>query len=354
MERVTLSFGVQILKNRKLGEKNNIGAKHSAKNAWFKISRFKDILSMSTLSAYTLVYEIQGLGMTILSKSLAFSLAIYSLSAMALVDYSEAVPESQLSPKAMSEGRIQSGRNESRALIWKSDFSFSSNYESMKIESDKIGLINLNTHLQTPFNVYLDLSYWNANNKSGSQNGNPKVIIGFNWLRFGGPSDEAKLDIYGGAKLPGNSLLASSRTDKIFGAETTKRFGSFGLGLGYDMTITGAPRRNTDMSIGNINRITFSGGWMVSNDIQFELEVENFKINQSSDTNRTNYLAKSISFSTLSPKLNLMLSPAVSLEMGARFKTNKIKSDQDLRTAGLFDLHGAYSNSIFAGLGLNL
>jgi hypothetical protein len=300
------------------------------------------------------IFEHPRIGMNIKTLSLPLFLITFSFNALALVDYSEAVPENKPSPGNKSSMQMQASRQESKSLIWKSDFSFNTNYEAMEIDSEKVGALNLNTHLQTPFNVYVDATYWNAQTKGSSQSGNPKVIMGFNWLRFGSPSDEARLDIYGGAKLPGSSQLASSRTDKIFGVETTKRFGTFGLGIGYDMTLAGPPKKSQDMSIGNINRISLSGGWMVSNDIQFEMEVENFKINQSSDTGRSNYLMKSISFSTFSPKLNLTIAPAVGLELGARFRTNKPKNDQDLATAKLFDLHGAYSNSLFAGLNLNL
>ncbi len=289
---------------------------------------------------------------TILKNSLPVFLLTISVNAHALVDYSEPVAEPAA---AKATSKMQAPKAESRSsLIWKSDYSLTTNYESTEINSEKIGVINFNTHVQTPFNIYADLTYWQAQKKAGSQSGNPKAIIGFNWLRFGAPSEEAKFDIFGGAKLKGSSELASSRTDKIFGAETTKRFGTFGLGIGYDITLTGTPKKDTDMSIGNIHRIAISGGWMVSNDIQFEVEVENFKVSQSSDTSRANHLKNSISFSTLSPKLNLTIVPAVSVELGARFRTNKPKSDQDLSSAKLFDLHGAYSNSLFAGLNLNI
>ena len=291
-------------------------------------------------------------------KTSLFALSfLFSLNAFALVDYSETVADpskDNKAPTTRSSAQLQPSRSSEKSLIWKSDFSFNTNYEAMEINSEKIGVINLNTHLQTPFNVYLDATYWNAQAKAGSQSGNPKAILGFNWLRFGNPSEEARFDFYGGAKLSGSSELASSRTDKIFGVETTKRFGTFGLGLGYDITLTGTPGKSTDMGIGNINRITISGGWMVSNDIQFELEAENFKINPSNDTSRANHLNQSVSFSTLSPKLNLTIVPAVTVELGARFRMNKPKSTQDLASAKLFDLHGAYSNSLFAGLNLSL
>lgn len=283
---------------------------------------------------------------------------LFSISAHALVDYTDTVTDNSDRDRGNgSMNKMKSALQESKSskgLIWKSDFSFNTNYESRTVNEEKMGVLNFNTHLQTPFNVYLDLSYWNASTKAGSLSGNPKGILGFNWLRLGSPSDEARFDLYGGAKLGGKSILASSRTDKIFGVETTKRFGTFGLGLGYEMTLTGTPKNAADMNIGNIQRISLSAGWMVSNDIQFEVEVENFKIAKSNDLGRSNILLKNVSFSTLSPKLNLSLAQGIGLEMGARFRTQKPKTDQDLTGAKLFDLHGAYSNSLFAGLNLSL
>ncbi|MBY0416286.1 MAG: hypothetical protein K2Q18_19080, partial [Bdellovibrionales bacterium] len=203
-------------------------------------------------------------------------------------------------------------------------------------------------------NVFLDASYWSASGDTGRANGNPKIILGFNWLRFGNPSDEARLDIYGGVKLSASSKLGSSRTDKIVGAETTKRFGTFGLGIGYDMSIVGTPGNAEENSVGNINRLTISGGWMVSQDIQFEVEAENFTINVGADESRSNRLKEKVSFSTLSPKLNLKIVPAVNLEMGARFRMKKAKEEANLMAAKVFDLHGANSNSLFAGLNISL
>ncbi|MGZ3809934.1 MAG: hypothetical protein ACXVCE_17755, partial [Bacteriovorax sp.] len=225
-------------------------------------------------------------------KSLPFLLVGLSLNAHALVDYSEPVAESASMNKTAA--RVEAKRPESRSLSWKSDLSLTTHYESTEINAEKLGVLTFNTHIQTPFNVYTDLTYWQAQEKGGSLSGNPKAIIGFNWLRFGSPSEEARFDIYGGAKFNGSSRLASSRTDKIFGLETTKRFGTFGLGIGYDLTLTGTPKKSEDLSLGNVQRIAVSGGWMVSNDIQFELEMENFKISESNDTGRANRLLKSV------------------------------------------------------------
>lgn len=290
-----------------------------------------------------------------MKKSFLITCTFFSLNAHALVDYSETVNDnSPKTPANKSVERMARPTNDgARGMTWKADLSLTTNYEALEIDGNKYGVLNLGTHIQTPFNVYFDASYWNAKGDEGSSSGNPKLILGFNWLRFGSPSEEARLDLYGGVKLSSSSKLGSSRTDKIIGAETTKRFGTFGLGLGYDMTLTGNPKKSDEKAIGNIGRLTLSGGWMVSNDIQFEVEAENFTINKS-DSGRAGSLQEKVSFSTLSPKLNLGLAPAVNLELGARFRMKKAKSDSDLLAAKVFDLHGVHSNSLFAGLNLTI
>lgn len=292
-----------------------------------------------------------------MKKSLFITCAIVSLNAHALVDYSETVPTSEdKAPAGRSMQKISRPQNASggRSLSWKADLSLTTNYESLEIGGNKYGVINIGTHIQTPMNIYFDASYWNAKGDEGSSSGNPKLILGFNWLRFGNPGDEARLDLYAGAKLSSNSELGSSRTDKIIGVETTKRFGTFGLGLGYDMTMVGKPKKAEENAIGNIGRIAVSGGWMVSNDIQFEVEVESFTINQAKDQSRANRLSEKASFSTISPKLHLGLAPAINLELGARFRMKKAKDEANLLAARVFDLHGANSNSLFAGLNLSI
>lgn len=293
-----------------------------------------------------------------MKKSLLLTCAAVSLisNAHALVDYSNTVgtPEEKAPSNRVVQKMSAPSNSGGRSLTWKSDFSFATNYESLEIGDNKYGVLNMNAHIQTPMNVFIDASYWNANGNEGSSSGNPRLILGFNWLRFGSPSEEAKLDIYGGVKLSSNSMLGSSRTDKIVGAETTKRFGTFGIGIGYDMTMVGTPKKSEENAIGNIGRLTVSGGWMVSEDIQFEVEAENFSINPGKDQGRVNRLKEKVSFSTLSPKLNLGLSSAINLELGARFRMKKAKEDSNLLAAKVFDLHGAHSNSLFAGLNITL
>lgn len=294
-----------------------------------------------------------------MNKNFLLSIAsgvLFSTNASALVDYSESVVSSKGTggaPQSMTKIQDPSAAKE-RSLTWKADFSFITNYESMEIDGNKYGVMNFGTHIQTPANVYLDASYWSASSDAGSQNGNPKIILGFNWLRIGSPADEARFDIYGGARLSSSSKLGTSRTDKIVGAETTKRFGTFGLGIGFDLTMAGPPKNADEKAIGNITRLVVSGGWMVSNDIQFEIEVENFKINKAKNELLPSRLVETTSFSTISPKLNLGLAPAINMELGARFRMKKAKEEADLLSARVFDLHGANANSLFAGLNFTI
>lgn len=296
-----------------------------------------------------------------MKKALFFSLTLASLNAQALVDYSDTVDapknsqrEDKPSSKSFTKMSSPANGGSGRSLSWKADMSLATNYETMEIEGNKYGVINLAAHVQTPVNVYFDASYWSTSTNEGTQAGNPKLILGFNWLRFGSPGDEARLDIYGGAKLKSSSKIGSSRMDKIVGAETTKRFGTFGLGIGYDMTIVGTSQNLEEKQIGNITRLTVSGGWMVSNDIQFEIEAENFTVNKGEDSSIQNRLIEKTSWSTLSPKLNLGLAPAINLELGARFRMKKAKAESELMKARVFDLHGSNANSLFAGLNFTI
>lgn len=290
---------------------------------------------------------------------LILSVLFISNSGFALVDYSEPVQQAEeqkiLNSKASKPTSMASLMNSSsRSMTWKADYSLTTNYESMEIAGEKYGVMNVGFHLQTPFNVFIDSSYWNASGNSGSNSGNPKVILGFNWLKFGNPSEEARLNLFGGMKFASSAKLASSRNDKIVGAETTKRFGSMGLGIGYDLTMAGVSKREEEKSIGNISRIVVSGGWMVSNDIQFEIDIENFTIASDNKSTKANKLNQKVSFSTLSPKLNLGLATAINLELGARFRIKKASEEANLLSANVFDLHGANANSLFAGLNLSI
>jgi hypothetical protein len=281
--------------------------------------------------------------------SLLFALFV-SQKLYSLVDYTENIKAEN---KSIVQAKSQGDTGKS-GLIWKSDISFETTYELMEINSRKVGLANFNTHFQTPFNFYFDLNYWHAKDGSQQNAGNPKVILGFNWFKFGNPNDEAQLNLYFGGRFKSNSNLGSSRNDKIFGVETTKKFGVFGLGVGYEYNMASTPSNLSDLAIGNFHHFEISGGWMATNDIQFEVTADVYRVLPSSDGSSVNKLSNELSFSTLSPKMNLQLFKSVSFELGARFQTKKAKSNSDLKTAKLLDTKGIYSNSVFSGLNFSI
>jgi hypothetical protein len=282
------------------------------------------------------------------------SLLICSLNSFALIDYSETSSNKSASmDRNQSSVELKKSSDSSSSLIWKSNLNLETNYEIGQIDNDKSGIVNIVTHIQTPMNVFLDFKYWQANLNNKSLSGNPFINLGFNWMRIGSGRDEALINIGAGLRLAGTSELASSRQDKVFTFETTKKFDMIGLGLSYEYTLTGIPKKSSDMTIGNIHKIEVSAGWIVSNDIQFEVSAENFRVT-SSNGDQVYKLDREFSFSTLSPKMDLQIFRSVNFELGARFQMQKAKTNSDLKAMKLVDLHGLYSNSIFSGLNFSI
>jgi hypothetical protein len=112
---------------------------------------------------------------------LPLSLFLFSFQSLALVDYSDPPSESAKNPKVAT--RMPVTKMES-TQGGRSDFSLSSNYEISEINTEKVGAVHVDMHLQTPVNVFMNASYWQADYLGKSQAGNPKFILGFNWLNF--------------------------------------------------------------------------------------------------------------------------------------------------------------------------
>jgi hypothetical protein len=274
----------------------------------------------------------------------------FTTQAFCLVDYSEVEDNKTINKSQNTFNKIES----KSSLVWKSNISLDTNYELLKMNNQDIGLLNTSLHFQTPVNIFFDADYWHANGEKNSSSGNTKLKLGLNWIKIGNPSEEAQINLIGGVRLKSSSDLGSSRTDKIFGLETTKKFGSFGVGIGYEITLAGTPTNSLDLDIGNIHKIEFSTGWMASNEIQFEFCIENFRVASSTSNTRINKLNNDLNFSTVSPKINLELFKSINFELGARYSMKKAKSSDNLQAAKLVDLHGVYSNSVFTGINFNL
>ena len=144
---------------------------------------------------------------------------------------------------------------------------------------------------------------------SDTQSGNTKIQIGINWFRIGDSSEAAVVDLVGGIVLPSSSALASSRQDQVVGIETSKRFGTYALGLAMEYRITGAPDDETELAIGDIRTIRGTVGWLVSDDILFDVSAAHYLIDGDSKG-----LDEKQSYGTLTPQLTLTFSHAFRLK----------------------------------------
>ena len=293
--------------------------------------------------------------MTSKKLSLTLSLLLCSTPAYSLVDYTE---KSTFRPKRSGASRVKAPKVESTstttnrssrssgpsgmvsaALIFQDD--------NVKLGdvSGKAQSIGIKTHFQTNYNIFLDASYAQAKmdnslygGDSSYQKGNPEVTLGFNWLRFGNPMEEATIDLIAGASIgQSNSDFGSSRTDKIFGVTTAKRFYDFAIGIGYTMRVSGQADES-ELAIGNVSVLSASLGWVVSQDISFLVEGNSYTIGRSTDS-VANKLDEKEKVSVVSPQLILKMSPMIDLNLGANFATRRLK-DETLLGARLWNLPG--------------
>jgi hypothetical protein len=305
-----------------------------------------------------------------------FLLLIIPRPSSALVDYSEADAPMMTPPKpaprpsfarkrpaTQSKAKLplaQAGQSAPSGWI-----NFAANYETLNYQQEtgesKVNFINIATKLNTPYNLYLDLDYWMASSSdeeltttSSQQAGNPRAVIGFNWLNFGKAAEQTTVDLFVGASVKTtNSDFGSSRTDQIFGVETTKAFYSFILGLGYELRLTGTPGNLNESDIGNIQRMTAVLGWNLSSDIKMLLEANYVTIGSSDDSGRAS-LSEKVSFGMITPSLYLGITPFVDLELGARFRTKRAPQSDEFVNAKVWQYKGSYGNSIFAGLNVSM
>ena len=215
--------------------------------------------------------------------------------------------------------------------------------------------------LQTPYNVFLSGSYRYAGGSlagesSAGRGGNPRLLLGVNWLRFGGRQDAVTIDLYGGLHFGRrNSAFASTRTDKVVGVQTGKRFHQLAFGIGFEQCLSGTPE-GKELVIGDIRKLAATLGWRVSGDILFSTEAGTSSILTDDDSlsREGARLERKVSFGYISPLLKLNISPALSLSLRAHFRTKKIPSDtaKKLLGAKLWHIEGLYGNSLGASLGL--
>lgn len=297
------------------------------------------------------------------------TLSLTTLSAHALVDYTEKeafVPQqsgaSATAQKAPVSRSVTKPKRQARGaglgLELNSGVSFGTQDIEVGATNGKASTMGFDAQIQTRFNVFMAASYFQmksddralAPSSNSFQKGNPELLIGFNWLQFGRPQDLATVDLYGGLSFgQKGSDFATSRSDKIVGVSTAKRFHTIGLGLGYEMRLTEEPESG-ELSIGNISKLSASLGWVVSNDIRFLVEGSSYTVGSSDSASG---LQEDVKFAILKPQLQLKLSPLVDLSLGATLRTRRLK-DETLTGARLWNIQGAYGSGLFAGLSINI
>ena len=306
------------------------------------------------------------------SKKSLFTLILATLSpfSMALVDYTES---SSFKPKNSGARRVkeappqrrstttvsqESRSSSSRSGFFKAGLSYQNDEVKLGEASGNASRVGIETHFETPYNIFLDARYSQAklsnelSEDSDFQTGNPELLLGFNWLEFGNPMEAAHIDFLAGLSFGQNdSDFATQRTDKIVGISTAKRFYNFALGLGYQMILTG-DSDETELSIGNISKLTASLGWVVSSDIRFLVEANSYSIGRS--TEDTSYkLDEKVKVSVISPQIILGISPTVDLTLGAHLSSRRLQEEQ-LLGAKLWNINGLYGNSLYVNMGINL
>lgn len=291
-------------------------------------------------------------------------------SSFALVDYSEpSAPETRPAPRAAEKAT----RATPRASSSSSSSSSSANYgvemrvgyESLTAKDaegkPQASLWRGSFHLQTPYNIYFDANTAYAktddaqmSDKTSGQMMNPEFSMGINWVKFGSGADLGSLDlIVGHRHALRDSDFASSRNDYSLSLETKKRLMDFALGLGAQYTFTGKAKDSNEMDVGNIVHFYGEIGYQATYDIIFGFAAGHYSISEGEqDASAT--LDHKLTSSYYSPKLNLILSPHVAMELGGIFMGKKASGAADMLKQGLYHVKGLYGDSLYLNLAFAL
>jgi hypothetical protein len=305
-----------------------------------------------------------------MKRILPIIISLTTLNTYALVDYTD--PDDSVSapaPKARSVQRVKR-RAPKRANSGGRFLDILTSYKSQrfdventegKVREEKVSTLQIDGRIQTNYDLYLDFSFPMHSGKISAdqaetsfQKGNPKVLLGMNWLQFGDAQRALTMDLYGGATFASSSDFASKRTDKIVGLSTSKRFFNFGFGLSYELNLTGSSDDSQEQDIGTIQQLKAQIGWLVSQDIRFVVNANTIKISESNDLGRSNRLEEAIKYAYIKPEVILTLSPAVNLHMMATFQSRRPKTESVSTDAKLWSLEGFYGNSLAAGLNFSM
>tara|TARA_Y100001970_G_C14244231_1_gene866945 strand:- start:2802 stop:3662 length:861 start_codon:yes stop_codon:yes gene_type:complete len=278
-------------------------------------------------------------------------------------DYTEEVP----TKKRRKKNTPRSGSSKSSSKVIKQKgfgrWTFEGAIESVDVESfsknDNASFYKMNLYYRPQPDLYVKLGYYfgfadSLNlNENQSRKGNLDFRVVANWLSWSNGAFNSKLDLFGGVSLKENSSnFGSSRTDKMIGFETSRNFSSLIFSLGHEYHMTGKPKNQGELAVGDIRKYYGVLGWKVTPDINFALEAVHYEVAPTSKTGDS--LKSKMSSGHLSPWLFLNLSKKFDFILGAVFRTNKIRQEEELRRARLWSYQGLYGNSVFTKINLNI
>ena len=289
-----------------------------------------------------------------------FSMPLFS----ATPDYTEEVPTKKKRIKKKVK-RASSSRSSSEATTRRGHGSWTieGSIESVDVESfsknDNASFYKMNLYYRPQSDLYLKLGYYfgfaDSLNlyENQSRKGNLDFRLVANWLSWSNGSYNSKLDFFAGVSLKERSSnFGSSRTDKVVGFETSRNFSNLIFSLGHEYHMTGKPKNQDELAVGDIRKYYGILGWKVTPDINFAIEAVHYEIAPTSKGDDS--LKNKVSSGHLSPWLFLNLSKKFDFILGAVFRTNKIRQKDKLRRARLWSYQGLYGNSVFTKINLNI
>ena len=297
--------------------------------------------------------------------SVILLLALFSVPLLsAPPDYTEEIATKKKRRKK-NEKRADSSRSSSKATT-KSGFgswTFEGTIESVDVDSfsknDNASFYKMNLYYRPQSDLYLKLGYYfgfadSLNlNENQSRKGNLDFRVVANWLSWSNGSFNSKLDLFAGVSLKeSSSNFGSSRTDKMIGFETSRNFSNLIFSLGHEYHMTGRPKNQGELAVGDIRKYYGVLGWKVTPDINFAIEAVHYEVSPTSKSNDS--LKNKVSSGHLSPWLFLNLSKKFDFVLGAVFRTNKVRKEEELRRARLWSHQGFYGNSVFTKINLNI
>ena len=272
-------------------------------------------------------------------------------SAFALVDYTPAssgktsgggvrsIDISQVSQNNVSRNVFSSAR---KSLGM---FQFTTGLDTIDAGDSKYDLYNLGVSFSTPWKIYLDLNFNYGGKKAEGSTytlGNTNFSVGATWLEYGQPHNVITFDVLGGMSLSvEESDIGSQRNDSYIGFMSKKNFGLFDFTLGFEYWFLDDASYENEYSIGSYNKYLMNLGWTATSDIRFDLGVQFHNISDIQNS-------EDVSFSEVTPQMNLKLASAFNLILGANFTSNRDVEGLNFQKIKLWNAKSLYGNSYFS------